>query len=247
MMNRIAKLLVVIQTGFSLLFLTWAGMVYFQFNDFGWKEPHKIWETKDSGFRVASVLDRRTAILYEMYRQKDRALPGVKPALETLTRTMTFFPKNHQFYMTELDKLRHGDGKIAPQQLTWKDGQLVLDNELKPTMKNAVPGIEKSTKQTGIEREGYHAQIEAILPEIDKLVKDTDAITIQLYGTRDDKGNTLDIGLYEILENEATQQSKIREERLYITPLYADALRRVETFRDRLAGARRTLTTNLPK
>ena len=46
-------------TACSLVFMAWTLMIYLQFNDFGWKEPKKVWETKDSGYRVASMLDKR--------------------------------------------------------------------------------------------------------------------------------------------------------------------------------------------
>jgi hypothetical protein len=252
MINAIAKFLVLGQTTLSVLFLGWSLMVYLQFNDYGWKEPYKVWETKDSGYRIASVLDRRTAVLHEMYRQKDRALPGVKPALETLRETMAFFPKNHQFYVAELERISTSDEPIKPNQLTWKDGQLVLDSPGKttgkPLMKTPVAGIDKSTRATRIERDKILDEIKALTPVVAKLTQEVDAITIQLFGTKDDKNNSQEIGLYEILENESIFQNKLREEKDYLTPKYQNALREVESFRDRMAIIRRTLTpVNRPK
>ncbi len=251
MMNRFGKILVLGQTALSLLFATWAVMIYLQFNDYGWKEPFKIWETKDSGTRVASLLDKRTGVLYEMYRQKDRAVPGIKPAIDTLTSTMEFFPKNHQFYVAELEKVRTGDGPIAPKQLVWKGGSLVLDKPLgKPVMKTPVPEIVKSTKATNLELAKILADIEKITPEIAELVKNTDEVTLQLYGGNKDGKNmdTVDIGLYEVLENETKLQDKIYAEKTYLTPIYTDTLRRYETFLDRLASMKRTATpVSLPK
>ena len=233
---------------------TWAVMIYLQFNDYGWKEPYKIWETKDSGTRVASMLDKRTAVLYELYRQKDRAVPGIKPAIDTLTKTMEFFPKNHQFYVAELEKVRSADGPIAPKQLVWKNGSLVLEtaNEPlgKPVMKAPVAGIVKSTKATNLELAKILADIEKITPEIAELVKNTDDVTLQLYGGNKDAKNmdTVDIGLYEVLENETKLQDKIAAEKKYLTPIYVDTLRRYETFLDRLGTMRRTATpVNLQK
>lgn len=250
MINGIAKFLVLGQTVLSLLFMTWAAMVYFQFTDYGWKEPYKVWETKDTGYRVAGLLDKRTAILHEMYRQKDRALPGIKPALETLRDTMRYFPKNHQFYVAEFDKLQSSQEPIAPQQLTWKDGQIVLETPVKgkPLMKTPVAGVDKSTKMTALERDKILEEIAALAPEIAKLVQEANAITVQLNGTKDDKLNSVDIGLYEILENETTLQNKIRDEKEYIRPKFVDAQRRVESFRDRLTTMERALEpVNLPK
>lgn len=246
MTDRFGRMLVIGQTALSLVFMTWAVMVYLQFNDYGWKEPKKVWETKDTGYRVASKLDKRTAVLHDMYRQKDRAIPAIKPALDTLTETMEFFPKNHQFYVAELEKVKSSDEAISPKQLTWKDGQLVVDTPNKPlgkpVMKTPVAGIDKSTKTVTNELNKILEEIEAITPQIRDLVKNSDEITIQLYGTKDDKGNSLDIGLYEVLENEDKLQQKIAAEKEYITPRYVDAERRAATFRNRFEGMLRQVT-----
>lgn len=249
MMNRFGKILVLGHTALSLLFMTWAVMVYLQFNDYGWKDPFKVWETKDSGYRIASKLDKRTAILHELLRAKDRSQPAIKPAIDTLSETMEFFPKNHQFYVAELEKVRSSEEPINPSQLTWKDGDLVLDVPLgKPVMKVPVGGIDKSTKVVSRELQAILANIEKITPEIAALVKDADEITIQLYGTKDDNNVSVDIGLYEILDNETILQDKIRQELEYITPRYVDAQRRADAFRDRMAGMKRTVQpVNLKK
>ncbi|MEI7683617.1 MAG: hypothetical protein WCL32_01220 [Planctomycetota bacterium] len=253
MMDRFGRSLVIGTTALSLVFMTWAVMVYLQFNDFGWKEARKIWETKDSGYRVASKLDKRTAVLHELYRQKERALPAVKPSLDTLAETMEFFPKNHQFFKAEMEKLRTSDEAIAPKQLIRKDGDLVLETPEKPllgkpAMKTPVGGIEKSTKTVTNERNKILEEVEKMTPEIADLVKKSDEITIQLYGSKDDKGASLDIGLYEVLENETTLQDKIRTEKDDITPRYVDAERRAATFRSRFEGMLRQVTpVNLRK
>jgi hypothetical protein len=245
-MNRFGRNLVLAQTALSLVFMTWAVMVYLQFNDYGWKEPKKIWETKDSGYRIASQLDKRVAALHTLYRQKERALPGVQPALDKLTETMEHFPKNHQFYLEELARVRQGEGEIQPKQLTWKEGVLVVDTPDKPlgkpVMKTPVGGIDKSTKTLTTERDNIYAQIDAITPMIQNLVKNVDEITLQLYGTKDDKGKSVDIGLYEVLENETTHQDKIRQEIEDITPRYVDAERRAAGFRNRYRGMEQTIS-----
>jgi hypothetical protein len=246
MTDRLAKIMVICLTGLSLVFMTWTVMVFLQFNDYGWKEPMKVWETKDTGYRIPSILDKRTAVLYELYRQKERAIPNVAPALESLSETMEYFPKNHEFYVKELDTIRNSDQPITPKQLTWKDGELQLDTEKgrlgKPLMKTQVGGIDKSLKAITAERDKILADIEKITPEIEKLVREADDITIQLYGTKDNKGRSVDIGLYEVLENETILQDKIREEKEDITPRYVDAERRAATFRNRLEGMRRQMT-----
>src|SRR5262249_47983998 len=100
------------------------------------------------------------------------------------------------------------------------------------------------TKATASERDKILQEIEAITPEIKKLVDEANAITVQLNGEK----STNDIGLYEILENETTLQNKIRDEKEYITPKFVDAQRRVEMFRERMGNMERTLApVSLPK
>src|SRR3954464_10472283 len=98
MLNRIGKGLVLMHAAFSLVLMAWAANLWLQMNDFGWKEPQKIWETKDAGRRIPSDLDKRVAGLHELYRARERALPAIKPALDSLQETMGRFPKNHLFF-----------------------------------------------------------------------------------------------------------------------------------------------------
>ena len=71
--------------------------------------------------------------------------------------------------------------------------------------------------------------------------------SIQLNGTKDDKNNTVDIGLYEILKQiDLAKQNPGRKE--YIMPKYVDAGRSSLSFRDRMSSMKRTLTpVNEPK
>lgn len=242
-MNGFGKSLVLAQTTLSLIFLTWACMVFFQFADFGWKEPLKIWDTKDSGKRVASKLDKETAALNSLAAQRAKAEPGMRPAIDVLVKTMEFFPKNRQFYVAALEEIRFSDAPIALKKITYKDGSAVLDvpKTGKPIMKDPIPDVTMSTKAYLKERDAIYDKIKALTPQIKDLVAQADDITIQLFGTKDDKGNSVDIGLYEVLDKENENQDKIREEKDYITPRYVDAQRRADAFRDRYGGMLKSL------
>ena len=90
-----------------------------QFNDYGWKEPYKIWETKDSGTRVGSMLDKRTAVLHELYRQKDRAHNRNRAAGE-----FHHIHRHNRLHQNPALPQRHGDRllQLGGQQPLRKDG-----------------------------------------------------------------------------------------------------------------------------
>ena len=95
MMNGIGKFLVLCQTVLSVLFMTWAAMVYFQYTDYGWKEPLKIWETKDSGYRVAGLLDKRTGHSARDVSPEGTRTAGRRARHSNAQRLHAIFPKNH--------------------------------------------------------------------------------------------------------------------------------------------------------
>ena len=245
MFNLIARLLVLVYTAASVLVLGWALATFLKLDDYGWIEPLKVWETKDTGYRVASHLDKATAALYDQMRTRERSLPAIEPALTTLNETMDRFPKNHLFYMAELDKLRNAEGAIDPKAIKWDKGAIVTDTPGKaigrPVLEGDIPDVKKSLKAALEEQKKVNDDIEKITPENKELVRQVDEVTISLFGSKDDKGKSVDIGLYEVLEKEKEHQDKISAEKVDITPIYTDAERRLESFLDRLRSMQRTL------
>ena len=243
MMNQIGKGLVLLNVGLCVVLMVWATFIYLQFDDTGWKEPMKVWETKDTGYRVPSKLDKRIVALHQLYRDKERDLPGIKPAIDALRDAMERFPKNHLFYAATLEEIRNKDGDIAPKALTWENGELALEaknKQGKPAMTAPITGIDKSIKTYNQQLKDILKEISDIMPVNRDLSEKCDAITAQLLGTKE-KGATVNIGLYEILENEKTHQDKIAAEKDQVIPLYVDAQRRVEGYQDRRRGMERTL------
>jgi hypothetical protein len=254
MLNSIGKGLVLVHTTFSLMLLGWALVTYLKFTDLGWKEPNKVWETKDTGFRIASELDKRTAALYELYRARERSLPAIKPALDQLVETMDRFPKNHLFYVDELKKVESSPDPIQAKAIKSDKSGLNLDTPGKaigkPILETPIAGIDKSLKKYQEDLKKLQDEILKLTEDdkdkmkegdIPKLVKSIDEITIQLYGTKDKDGNTEVIGLLEILEKERIQQDKVQAEKEYITPIYVDTQRRLESFLDRFRSMQKTL------
>jgi hypothetical protein len=245
MFNTIARFLILVYTALSIMVLGWALATFLKLDDYGWIEPLKVWETKDTGTRVASDLDKRTMALIDQMRTRERSLPAIQPALDTLTETMDRFPKNHLFYVAELEKLKSASEPIEPKAIKWVKGEIVTDTPGKaigrPVLEGDIPDVKKSLKTAMEDKKKVDDDIEKLTPEIEALVKQVDAVTISLYGTKDDKGVTDVIGLYEVLDKEKEHQDKITAEKEYITPIYVDAERRLEGFLDRLRSMQRTL------
>src|SRR5690349_11073792 len=106
MWNIIGRSLILIYTTCAVLVMGWALITFLRLDDYGWLEPLKVWDSKDTGYRVASDLDKKTAALQEQYRMRERSLPAIQPSLDALAESMDRFPKNHLFYVAELEKLR---------------------------------------------------------------------------------------------------------------------------------------------
>src|SRR5690349_3872250 len=106
-MNRIGKGLVLANTAASIVALSWAAGVYFQFTDWGWKEPRS-----ELGLRIPSEYDKRTAAFKEAVKARDTAVPALQPAWASLRAAEEPFPQNHLFYKQELARLRSATDPI---------------------------------------------------------------------------------------------------------------------------------------
>ena len=122
MMNRIGKGLVLVNTAASLVALAWAAGVFFQFTDWGWKEPRS-----ELGLRIPSEYDKRTATFKEAVKARDMALPALQPAWASLREAEERFPQNHLFYNQELARLRSSTEPIEVKYVSNKAGPIVLD------------------------------------------------------------------------------------------------------------------------
>lgn len=235
MMNLIGKSLVLIHVTLSLLALVFSGAILLQFVDWGWKEPRL-----DVAERVPSELDKRIAAVNAAIKARNLALPPLKQSQEALFDAMERYAQNHLFYRAELQRLRDytGDAPLTVKEVKFLDGALDLEvpRSGKPKWGANVEGIDKSLVQ-------YHKDLEALQQKIAKVVKEnrdlTDKaklITLRLNGM-DEKGNKVQVGLYDLLEHEAQMQARIRFEKDYIQPQWADSLERAQEFlerRDRL-------------
>ncbi|MCI0682669.1 MAG: hypothetical protein L0Y71_11235 [Gemmataceae bacterium] len=246
MINVLGKVLVMIHVALSLLALTWAAAVFLQFVDWGWTTPRLVVSE-----HVPSELDKRLAAYNEAVKSRDRALPALKKSQEALFDAMDRYAQNHLFYRDELARLEKSPDKLVVKEVAFTDGALELDVRRtgKPVLKEDVPGMDKS----------YLKELEGLAKrrqEIDKLVAEhrdwtekARVITAQLNGL-DDDGNKTKVGLYELLEHEAQAQARIRFEKAYIQPQWADALKEAQDSterRERLEQTLERLKTDLGK
>ncbi len=159
MMNRIGKTLVLLNTAVSIVALSWAVGLFFQFTDWGWKEARL-----KEGLRIPSEYDKRTAAFKEGVKARDIALAGLVPARSALRDAQDHFAENHLFYVADLTRLRSSSEPIEAKYID-ETGKVALDtpgkNVGKPVLKDKVPGIAKSY-------DSYLADLNKVNEDIDR-------------------------------------------------------------------------------
>ena len=238
MMNLFGKTLVIIHVALSLLALAGAGAIMLRFVDWGWKEPRL-----DISERVPSELDKRTAAVADAKRAAEAALAPLKKSQESLFAAMDRYGDNHLFYRNELERLaKHDDAApLVVNDVKIENGIVKLDAARigRPVMDQKVDDIDKSLKQYEAllyGKDALYKQLANLESELQDLTAKAAKITAQLNGL-DDKGEKTKVGLYELLEQESLMQARIRFEKEYIQPQWADAIKSAQDFverRDRL-------------
>jgi len=253
MMNALGKTLVLIHTVLCLIGLGWAAALYLSFVDWGWKEPRRvdIRDEKDrkdkkdgpAVYRVASEIDKRVATLRQAAKARDLVVPAIAKNHNAWRRAAEQFPKNHLFYAAELARLNGDPNPIDIKNIQYLGGDPVLEPAGlgAPKLTDPVPGINKSYK-------AYEADLKKVMQEIEveskgilKWTTDAQKITFALTG-KDDKGNKVKAGLYELLEREFEEQRQAKYEKDYLQPNWARALEESELFRERREILEETLS-----
>jgi hypothetical protein len=222
-MNRIGKTLVLINTAASFVALAWALGLYFQFTDWGWKEPRS-----EFGLRVPSEFDKRSAAFKEAVKARDLALPALATGWKGLREAQERFPQNHLYYKQELARLQSATEPIEIKTISRKDGTLVLDTGAKPIGKPALgdklEGLTKSYDGYLTELKEINEKIDAEVKEVGKWVAKAQEITNALGGKT---------GIYDLLETEKKAQDQARFEKEYLQPIWASARNQAEVLSDR--------------
>lgn len=239
MMNSIGKSLVLIHVTLSLLALTWAAALLLQFIDWGWKEPRL-----DVNERVASEVDKRAAAITVAIRARNMELAPVKKSQEAMTAAMDRYAQNHLFYRNELERLKSAPGAIEVKDVKLVDGVLDLDVPRigAPKLEQKIDGIDKSLveyERLLYGKDALYKQIGDLEVELRDLTAKAEGITRQLNGV--DEAGAKTVGLYTLLEDEAQMQARLRFEKEYIQPQWAEALERAQEFLERRERLEKTL------
>jgi hypothetical protein len=248
MMNNLGKSLVLVNLALSVLGLGWAVAVFLSPVDWGRSEARKTWSNE----RQPARIDERLALLKHVRTQVKPAVERVNQAQARLTAAETFFGYNHLYYVAELNRLQSGKGEVKARAiLIGPDGGPLLTAGQPyglPRMddKATVPGIEKSY-------EAYQADYEARMARINALIRDMldektgkgwlakqERITRQLTGEREgDK--LITPGLYDLQEEEAQIQKRLREEMAALQPQWVRELYNAQLLRTRRLGLEKRL------
>lgn len=231
MFNFIGKALVVFHTMLSLLLLTWAASLYLNATDWGWVNPRVELDQ-----RIASEFDKSVVVLNEAAVLRDRALVRVPPAQAALREAENQFPRNRLWYVAELTKLRTGQEPIEVKAV---EGPVTLDTPGKaigkPVLDTTIEGVTKSHQAYLAELKQTQQQIDKVEQEIRDVIESANKLTYQLTG-KDDAGMKVQHGLYDLIDIEYQTQKRLKEERTYLQPQWAQTVQEARTFAQRRAG-----------
>jgi hypothetical protein len=244
MINKLAKMLVLLHTAFSLGALAVAIVIFVQAKDLGWKEPAKEiveWNMPDvtpkASVRHASLYDKSVAAYTVAVDSRNRTYSYVQPALDKLRETEPHLPDNHLYYVAKLKQLRDATDKIEVRHL-----KVDLPTLEKPAYEDAaLENIVKSRSEYKKDLEELHKKIEELDREIKKVVVSTKIFTTQLTGT-DDDNKYIQPGLYQLVDLEYKAQTQLKVEIEQIKPLWSQAIEKAGGYRYRRADLEATLS-----
>jgi hypothetical protein len=244
-MNYLGKGLVLVNFLCSVCLLAWAGAIYAQKLDWGWKDPRKYLDE-----RVPSEFDKRAAMVREALRGRDRAAAEVAAAQKDVSRYQDMLPRNHLWYNAELARLESADEDIEVLQVKTDKGQLVLDKQLRPMLDKKVTftdgeADDPAKKTTEVNRSfvRYRADLDkvrkassAVTQNIKEQIEKQADLTVRLNGEKDDMGKVVKVGLYGLMEEETRTQDQLQKEMSYLRPLWVRELVDAQLLLERRMG-----------
>jgi hypothetical protein len=254
-MNYLGKGLVFLNLLVSLFLFTWSGTIYLQAVDWGWKDPRQ----RLDGELVASEIDKRTALIKELLRLQSRAdlrltdtsdpktqqlLPGL---ITTWISYQRLLAANHLWYQEKLAELASAPGNIQVLYPKYdKIGGLALDAAGRPifdrpaTLRTPTGEVklEKSYAVLRNERAKLLKEIDQVQVNIRQWVEKQKELTVKLNGTQDAAGKEILPGLYALLARENDIQSRLKEEKNYLEPLWINELVNAQLLLERQASLR---------
>lgn len=246
MMNFLGKTLVLVTLLFSVSFLAWSLAVWSNRVDWGWKDPRKHLEAE----RVPSEIDKRAAIFKQLIQVKAAVTRQVETTRQSLTFYEALLPYNHLIYAQELARLESAPGPITVQEIeVGKDG-VVLDDYLRPRYGKKLTFTDADKKSIEISKSyaSYRADLQKVQGDIDevtagiqKWVASQKDLTFKLNGTAENGNKTARPGLYRLLDQESQTQDRLRQEMIYVRPLWVRELVDAQLLLERQQSLRRRL------
>jgi hypothetical protein len=233
--NGLGKLLVLINLAAAMLFMTFAGAIFLQKVDWGWKEPRK---DITGSVRIPSEIDQRNAAVKEAHKAVALVMSPLQSSEKKLAEVEPRFPDNHRWYIKEIDRLRNdpADKIDIKDFVIGKDGRPELDPKPsgRPKQGNPIAGLNKSYQKYAADLKALHEKIGAVDADIRSLIDTEEKLTFKLNG-KDKTGKVVEgkYGLYTLLENEAREQNKAKFEKEYLLPRWVGALGEVRSFQER--------------
>jgi hypothetical protein len=252
-MNNIGKALVLVNVALSLVLLAWAVILIAQPVDYGWKEPRKVWVTtppegkKEPNELIAAQIDERVAGYEKLREARGNAVAWAKQAAANLARVQGGFGYNHREYRREAERLWGKLGTIPIAEIRKPDGTYAFRKDVPgkewkmPLWDQPVPGVDRSYKQYVDDLGKKAKEIEAVSKRMGTVHDLQAKLTIQLNGVHGKEGKVVEPGYYDLLETEAQEQKRLREELEYLKPLWVMELFNADFLRARRQGLEKRL------
>jgi|GEM_PF-2972647 len=249
--NSLGKLLVLINLAASVLFMTFAGAIFLQKVDWGWKEPRK---DITGQVRIASEIDQRNAAVKAAHQGVALVLPGlvgngkdIRGAQGELIVIEPRFPDNHRWYVQQIERLMNDPAdKIEIRDFAiGNEGVPELDPKPSGRPKlGKLTSLSKSYRKYSDDLKAVQEKIDVAIDDINKLIGEEEKLTFILNG-KDKLGKLVkdNPGLYTLLEIEAQKQNAAKVEKEYLLPRWVGALEEVNQFQER----RKRLDTTIEK
>jgi hypothetical protein len=232
--NSLGKLLVLINLAAAMFFMTFAGAIFLQQVDWGWKEPRK---DITGTVRIPSEIDQRNAAVKEAHNAVALVMPPLESSAKKLAEVEPNFPDNHRWYIMEIERLRNDPADkidIKDFIIAKKKRTPELDEKGRPKQGAPIAGLNKSYKKYEADLRAIQEKIDVAIADITMLIAKEEQLTFVLNG-KDKLGKVVKerAGLYTLLEIEADKQNKAKFEKEYLLPRWVGALEEVELFQVR--------------
>lgn len=243
MINLLGKTLLVIYVAGSIMLMTFAGALYLNAVDYGWKQPRQVYIDSEArkpaeNAAVPSRFDKREAAVRKVTRQKWESLLRLGQAQASYQEIEPFLADNRLKGDAELAKLENGPGEFVVKDIKFDDqGLLGLEPSPNnralgfPALEVVVPGVSMSYSSYVAKLADVNSRIKTAQDRTDEVLKLEELLTNRMTGAIDKDGKQIrqngavvQPGWYYLLEAEATAQRRLKAEVEYLQPLWVKEL-----------------------